>query len=158
MTNNNILLYKDEETCLLDDRESNQCIYKYICPKKVIGKNRILLGEKRDGSYVLLDDFENIKIAYSFGIGGEIEFDDELAKRNIDVFMYDHTIKSLPHENPRFHWKKIGLAGESQKKEDLKTLKELITENGHSLEKNMILKMDIEDYEWDALYSVSDDI
>ncbi len=158
MTNNNILLYKGAHNCLLNDIETNYCIYKFICPKKVLGKNRILLGEKGDGSYVLLDDFENIKIAYSFGLGGNLKFDDELAKRNIDVFMYDHTINKLPHENARFHWKKIGIAGENEKNDQLKTLKDLIIENGHSAEKNMILKIDVECSEWDVFYTMSDDI
>ena len=31
------------------------------------------------------------------------------------------------------------------------TLPELIKENGHSNEENMILKLDIETYEWDVI-------
>ena len=70
---------------------------------------KILIGEKRDGGYVLLDDFKNIKIAYSFGISNNIHFDKELADKGIDVYMYDHTINQLPFNNSRFHWKKIGI-------------------------------------------------
>ena len=33
----------------------------------------------------------------------------------------------------------------------MSSLPELIKENGHSKEENMILKMDIESYEWEAL-------
>ena len=67
------------------------------------------IGAKNDGGYVLLDDFENIKIAYSFGVSSEISFDKGLADKNIDVYMYDHTIEKLPFSNLKFHWKKIGL-------------------------------------------------
>ena len=46
----------------------------------------------------------------------------ELADRGIDVFMYDHTIDSLPYENNHFHWKKIGICGKSSSENNLKTL------------------------------------
>lgn len=50
-------------------------------------KKKVRIGSKTDGGYILLNDFENIKIAYSFGISNEISFDKELADKNIDVFM-----------------------------------------------------------------------
>ena len=53
-------------------------------PKSCLGKNKIRIRAKSDGGYVLLDDFINIKIAYSFGISKEISFDKELADKNID--------------------------------------------------------------------------
>ena len=84
-----------------------------------------------------------------------IQFDQGLAERNIDVYMYDHTIDSLPYNNNKFHWKKIGIGGKNEKNIQLKSLEELIEENGHSLEKNMILKMDVEHCEWDSLKEIS---
>ena len=57
--------------------------------------------------------------------------------------MYDHTIKNLPYQNPKFHWKKIGLTEHKKRNDNMKTLKELLIENGHIKEKNMILKLDI---------------
>lgn len=129
-----------------------------LIPKKVIGKNLILVGPKKDGGYILLDEFENLKIAYSFGISQEIGFDKALADKNIDIYMYDHTIKSLPYNNSKFHWKKIGLSGNKNKNDTLKPLKDLLKENGHLNEKNMILKIDVEYSEWEALYDISEDI
>ena len=124
-------------------------------PMDVIGKEKIRIGRKYDGGYVLLNDFENVKIAYSFGINREISFDKGLADKNIDVFMYDHTISKLPYENHRFHWKKIGLSSENIKEKNMKTLDELIKENNHSNEKNMILKIDIESNEWNIFQNLS---
>jgi hypothetical protein len=74
ITNNNPYIYKHIEDCLLNEQDKLFCFYYLIYPKKVIGKNKILIGEKSDGCYVLLDDFENIKIAYSFGISNMIQF------------------------------------------------------------------------------------
>jgi len=158
ITNNNPLIYKGYENCLISDPDNQQCIYHLIKSKKVVGKKRILLGEKGDGSYVILDDFENIKIAYSFGISNMIQFDNELAKRGIDVYMFDHTINSLPFNHSKFHWNKIGLAGLNESSNQLKTLEQLIINNGHINEFNMILKIDIEHCEWNSLKDLPDHI
>ena len=84
ITNNNKFKYIGAENCLLKDPDEQLCIYHLLAPKKVVGKNRVLLGIKADGSYVFLDDFDKIKIAYSFGISREIQCDNELAKKGID--------------------------------------------------------------------------
>ena len=122
LTNNNPYIYNHMKDCLINEQDKLFCFYHLIYPKKVIGKNKILLGKKSDGCYVCLDDFENIKIAYSFGISYKIQFDNELAKRGIDVYMYDHTINSLPYNNPKFHWLKIGICGNNERAQNLKTL------------------------------------
>ena len=127
---------------------------KLFFPLKVLGLNKIRIGKNGDGGYIFLDDFENIRIAYSFGIGKEISFEKNLADKNIDVFMYDHTIKTLPFQNSKFHWKKLGLKGNYSNDNIFKTLPELIKENGHSNEQNMILKIDIENYEWEVFQNI----
>jgi hypothetical protein len=71
--------------------------------------------------------------------------------------MYDHTINSLPYENPRFHWKKIGLCGKRSPNKNMKNLEQLIAENGHSKEKNMILKIDIEHWEFVSLIDLKEE-
>lgn len=102
MINNDKNEFKGIKNCLEGDPDRLCCIYHLINTKEVIGKKKILLGIKKDGCYVLLDDLQNIKIAYSFGISYKIQFDEELAKRGIDVYMYDHTIKSLPFQKKSF--------------------------------------------------------
>ena len=96
-------LYDDIQKCLIRDPDAELCIYQFLCPKQVKGKKRILLGNQGDGSYVMLNDFENITIAYSIGIRELIQLDKALADRNIDVYMYDHKNNKLPYENKRFH-------------------------------------------------------
>ena len=125
---------------------------------EVKGKVKTRIGKNGDGGYILLNDFDGVKIAYSFGISQEISFDKDLADKNIDIFMYDHTISKLPYENPKFHWKKIGLVSGNTKDKYMKTLNELIIENNHTEEKNMILKMDIESSEWNVLNQLTSNI
>jgi hypothetical protein len=142
----------------LDNIKNESCIYQILKPKGVVGKNKVRIGAKGDGGYVLLDDFKNIKIAYSFGISNEISFDKELADKNIDVFMYDHTIQALPFTNPKFHWKKIGVTYKKENNTNMKTFNEILEENGHTNEKDMILKIDIEGGEWSILKEINKEI
>ena len=132
--------------------------YRMLCPKKVFGKQKLLIGNYSDGGYVLLDDLDDIKIAYSIGISNIISFDKDLADKGIDLFMYDHTIENLPFNHKKFHWQKIGLTSELHKNQNMKTIYELLKENGHLEEKNMILKIDIEGNEWDILNEIQDNI
>ena len=158
LTNNDKTLYNGPQNCLENNRNDIKCVYQFLCPKKVIGKTRILMGHHRDGSYVMLDDFENIKIAYSIGINKLIQFDKALADKGIEIYMYDHTINNLPYENNKFHWKKIGLGGNIDKTYNIQTLQEMMYINGHLKETNMILKIDIEGAEWNSLNDVSEGI
>ena len=156
LSNNYKDLYEIVQKCLVNNPDEQLCIYQFLFPKEVRGKKRVLVGEKGDGSYVMLDDFENITIAYSIGIRDIIQFDKALADKGIDVFMYDHTNDKLPYENNKFHWKKIGLGGNSERKYNIQTLDDMIKENGHMQERNMILKIDIESAEWNSLNDISE--
>ena len=156
IANNTNNKYIGLENCIF--RKEKDCIYEFLIPKKVIGKKMQLIGPKGDGGYVLMDDFHNISIAYSFGISGDVSFDADLARKNIDIYMYDHTIKRLPYNNSKFHWQKIGITGNIQNNKSLQTLKEILHNNGHLNEKNMILKMDVEHSEWESLINTPDEI
>ena len=82
---------------------NNNNIYNLLSIKEVLGYKKIRIGSIGEGGYILLNDLKEIKIAYSFGLGREISFDKGLADKNIDVFMYDHTISELAFENPKFN-------------------------------------------------------
>ena len=69
--------------------------------------------------------------------------------------MYDHTISKLPYNNSRFHWYKIGICGK-RPLPNLKDLDTLIQENKHTSKKNMILKLDVEHWEWPAINDLNE--
>lgn len=127
-------------------------IVDLLKPQRVDNKSLVRIGKDIDGGYVMLDEFDshNTTAAYSIGINADVSWDDCVANRGIDVYMYDHTIKGLPRQHPRFHFFKIGLTG-SKSSDVLKTLQEMLVLNGHTKNKDLILKMDIEDCEWDVL-------
>ena len=139
----------------LSKKQNKFDITSLFRPMDVLGKKKIRIGRDSDGGYILLNDLKDIKIAYSFGISREISFDKDLADKNIDVFMYDHTINKLPFEHPKFHWKKIGLSSQNLHIMNMKSLNDLLLENGHLNQHNMILKIDIESNEWNIFQELS---
>ena len=116
-------------------------------------------GRDGDGGYIMLDDFPDSGIAYSFGINDDVSWDKDMASHGWDVYMYDHTIDGLPEENPRFHWSKLGLAGRYDEGEPaLQTLPVLLEENRHTAQRDMILKVDIEGAEWEFLAEIPPEV
>lgn len=118
-------------------------------------KDFVRIGRNRDGGYLMLDDFSERNVAYSIGIADDVSWDQGMVDRGFDVYMYDHTIDSLPYENEKFHYFKNGLGAKADPATPLlKTLQQLMTENGHMDRYGMIFKIDIEGAEWDFLNEV----
>tara|TARA_B100002019_G_scaffold96729_1_gene83260 strand:- start:8246 stop:9142 length:897 start_codon:yes stop_codon:yes gene_type:complete len=119
--------------------------------------NYVRIGEQDfDGGYTMLENFQD-SIAYSFGICDDVSWDAHMAKKGIQVFMYDHTIKGLPYNHKNFHFNRIGILGNPEDScSNMKTMSELIELNGHSKNKNLILKMDVEGWEWEFLNYASE--
>lgn len=130
-----------------------------LTPMDVKGGKYCRLGQDFDGGYVMLDAFstDEINAAYSFGISNDVSWDEDIAERGIEVYMYDHTIDKLPKKHPRFHFFKEGVTGDPEE-EGLKTLSSLIVRNRHQESKNLILKMDIEGYEWGVFEETPSDV
>lgn len=130
-----------------------QCarVISLLSPMDVVGGRYVRVGCDGDGGYVMLDQFSDkqIEAAYSFGIGGNVSWDESMAQRGIDIFMYDHSISMPPRQNERFHFFELGLTGHHRGK-NLRTLASIIADNGHASSTNLILKMDIEGCEWDV--------
>jgi len=134
-------------------------IVSLLSPMDVAGGKYTRVGRDYDGGYVMLDgnQINKVDAAYSFGISDDVSWDEAIAKRGIDVYMYDHTISKLPKKHPKFHFYNTGVTGRNKEK-SLKTLRRLILENGHSECKSLLLKMDIEGCEWDVLEETSTDV
>ena len=94
LTNNDEVLYQKVKNCLDKDPDEQMCIYHLLCPKEVVGKNRVLAGPNQEGgTYVMLDDFDDIKICYSLGIDHNVDFDD---RNPTDIINY--TFEMLEQE------------------------------------------------------------
>ena len=143
---------------VMTSREYYEELHELLHLAKINGTELVRIGRDNDGGYIMPDDFgHDDKIAYSFGISTDVSWDKAMASRGYDVFMYDHTIDSLPEENPRFHWSKLGISDGTGNDDRLKPLDELIKANHHEDKHNMILKMDVEKAEWGFFEMVSPD-
>lgn len=116
------------------------------------GKERV--GGAHDGGYVMASDFAGSDIAYSIGVGPQVQWDVAMADRGFAVYQYDHTVEGLPQQHDSFHYFRLGIAPVDTPP-DLITLDEMIRRNGHDGETGMILKMDVEGAEWDVFDAVS---
>lgn len=71
---------------------------------------KIRIGGANDGGYVMANDFEGNKVAYSIGVGPQVQWDAEMAERGFIIHQYDHTVPGLPQEHPNFRYTALGIA------------------------------------------------
>lgn len=121
----------------------------------------IRMGTERDGGYLVVDQDvpEQDRILYSFGVGGDVSFEIDMARRGYEAYIYDHTVEGLPEQNEKCHFFKQGLSGVSQPGQDVfYSLPELLHRNGHTARNNMFLKMDIEGAELEVFANLPREI
>ncbi len=119
-------------------------IEKELKVKSVLGKSLVRVGKEDDGGYIMVDDFKDSGIAYSFGISDDVSWDSDMTDRGYEVYMYDHTIDKLPYETKGFHFFKKGIADSPEFSRNLDSLEHYLEKNGHLDCSGMILKMDVE--------------
>ncbi|CAH1776696.1 unnamed protein product [Owenia fusiformis] len=91
---------------------------------------------------------------YSFGIGDDFSFDDEIAK-TCEVFSYDPTTKMKDHtRGQHVHFYNTGVKGVQSrlsKKYKMKTVLEIFQENKHLHTIIDVFKIDVEGSEWGVI-------
>ena len=123
-----------------------------LAPRRCEGHRKIRVGGARDGGYVMLDDFDRIRTAFSLGVGPNVEWDYEVAGRGIDIHQFDHTVAGPPRAHARFsfHKRRIDAVASA----DSENLASLLAAHGTPGASNL-LKADIEGAEW-ALFADAD--
>lgn len=94
----------------------------------------------------LIDDIERKQcVVYSFGIAGDWSFEDAVADMGCKVYAYDPSVDFPEKRSENVFFKKWGIASEEKdRRENFKTLKELLRINGHQKSRISYLKMDVE--------------
>ncbi|NSY12434.1 hypothetical protein G6L14_10445 [Agrobacterium vitis] len=122
-----------------------------LSPMSVKEGVMVRLGRDYDGGYVMLDHNISEATAYSIGISDDVSWDLAMANRGCRIFQYDHTISELPGLHPNFTWSKQGLACQKSATKKMRSLQQMVRDNGHLGVRNLLLKCDAEGAEWAAI-------
>lgn len=127
-------------------------VISLLRPMDVDGAPFVRIGGQSDGGYVMVDNISppQITVAYSFGIADDVSWELDVAKRGVEVFLFDHTISRLPQEHPQFHFRRLGITG-TEPSHSLQTLPAVLERDGNADRSDMLLKLDVEGCEWDVL-------
>jgi hypothetical protein len=131
-------------------------VLSLLTPSAVVGHSKVRIGAECDGGYVMIDDFKGVRVCYSFGVGFDVSWDIAMAQRGVAVFQYDHTVAGPRQQHPSFYFRRLAIA--SSDGANMRTLQSLVDENKHSLDMEMILKIDVEGAEWDVFDHVTSDV
>lgn len=117
-----------------------------------LGYKLLRMGPNGDGGYLIPDVLQTITTCFSPGVGKLHGFEKDLSKRGIKIYMADKSVErpNLPIENYRFIKKNIG----TYEDEDTITLDAWI--NNCEIKSNILLQMDIEGSEYEAINSISE--
>ena len=113
-------------------------------------------GREGDGGYVLPvniieQNLNNNFAVLTFGVNDDISFEDELKHffKNINIYCFDPTISKLPETKNNIYFEKLGVSNFNTM--EYKTLSYFIKKIN---EERIILKFDIEGYEWKIIKDI----
>ena len=115
------------------------------------------VGSAADGAYAMAAVGEDIDAAISIGVGHDVSWDQAIAAKRIPVAMFDPTVSELPSpvSGGTFHRIGIGVPEATPVSDlhgmDLRPLDDLLELAGVSDSTELLLKIDVEGAEWDAL-------
>lgn len=132
--------------------DSNHLI-RSLSPMEIPGLKLERWGSGADGGYVVPPQlFEGVSALISGGVGDNVEFEAEVARRlpRVRIAMFDHTVSALPLHAPRSAvWVKQGLGSQPE----FLTLVEASGRYGPGPSGWIAIKLDIEGAEWAVLDS-----
>jgi hypothetical protein len=113
----------------------------------------IRLGSSGDGGYLVPDDLAGIYSCFTAGVGGNVDFEFELASKGIKCFMADYSVENPPLYHTNFIFKKSFIG--SANYENYTKFEDWFKKNSDS--KDCILKIDIEGDEYNLLPSITEE-
>lgn len=116
-------------------------------------KELIRLGPVGDGGYLVPNDLEGIEACFSPGVGLLSVFEEDCAKRNMEVFMADKSVAGPAVQNEKFHFIKRFIGPITN--EDFITMDDWVNESPVSKDSDLLLQMDIENHEYFSIMNMS---
>ena len=108
-------------------------------------------GGESDGAYLIPDDLEGVQAVFSPGVAEVATFEEQMAARGIECYLADASVEAPPVKSSRIHFlrKYVG-SRDCEKYIRLDTWVDQCAPG----ESDLILQMDIEGAEWEALMSI----
>jgi hypothetical protein len=137
--------------------ESSRALFEALSLLKPwdIDKRKVRWGSGADGGYIFAEGISNTQPVLSLGIGWNCDLDFEFAERGHPVAMYDPTIESTPRDHENFLFSRQGVAGTDSADGVYLSLESMLRKQGWWGRNDVILKMDVEGAELDALVTTS---
>ena len=120
---------------------------------KDLGFNLIRVGSKNDGGYLLPDILDEIDYCFSPGVGNTYEFEKDLRKKNINLFLIDGSVEKNNINLDKFDFLKKRLSSKNNNNEI--TLENWMSIKLNNNNRNLLLQMDIEGSEYEVINSTS---
>jgi len=114
----------------------------------------IRVGPENDGGYLVPDDLDGIRRAFSPGVSTESGFEAQLADRGMEVFLADYSVDGPAVAHPRFVFDKrfVGCMTD----ERFITLDDWVAAKlGADPDAELLLQMDVEGAEYETLLAAS---
>lgn len=142
--------------------QRRQILFEMLQPVTVANCRLERFGESHDGGYLMCGNLlDEVAAGYSYGISGYDGWGCEVATRfAVPVHQYDcfnHTRPACATGDTRFHEECVGDHSFEADGRPFDTISNQIAKNGHG-SRRVVLKMDVEGAEWDALYFAPDEV
>ena len=125
-----------------------------LTPQGIQSWRKCRVGRRGDGGYIMIDDLYDIDVCVSLGIGSDVSWDYDMAERGARILQYDHTVDAPPVPHANFAFSKIEI-GEAEASDGTATTLAAIMRKHIGAGDNVVLKIDIEGFEWNVFDGIS---
>lgn len=137
------------------DRTVIQALLKRLNPIDT-DRGLIRLGPDGDGGYLVPDDLTGIQACFSPGVSSISGFEMDCARRGMRVYLADKSVDGPAGAHELFHFTKRFVGSELD--EDFMTMEHWVKNSGESMDKDLLLQIDIEGFEYETFINMSNDL
>lgn len=149
---NRIKAYKLRFSYSKPTKQELEELIKSIRPQET-NAHLVRLGGVGDGGYLVPNDLENLEACFSPGVGGRSTFEIDCAELGMKIFMADGSVNKPFLKDLPFNFIKKFIGGKKSK--DFITLEDWISAAQIEENRDLLLQMDIEGYEYEVLKATS---